>query len=219
MSKPWYLRKEYVETYEQFYETKYKRADILEKNLLKEMIEKFNEVNSILEVGCGTCHFTRWMDSLGYYSVGVDISILMLNESKKYWRGDIILADSHYLPLKDKCFDLVAFITCLEYMEKVEDVIKESARVAKKGIIFGLMNKWSLPTIRRRIQIAFGKNPYYTKTTFYSIFSIKKKIKKALKDKEKILYWNTTVFPRIFKNLKSRIFPFGAFLGVCVKID
>lgn len=60
MQKPWFLRKEYVETYEQYYETKYKRADILEKEVLKEAISSLGKGKSILEVGCGTCHFTRW---------------------------------------------------------------------------------------------------------------------------------------------------------------
>jgi ubiquinone/menaquinone biosynthesis C-methylase UbiE len=218
MQKPWFLRKEYVESYEQYYETKYKRADILEKEVLKEAILKLGDGKSILEVGCGTCHFTRWFESLGYYAVGVDISILMLKESKKYWKGDIIQGDSHYLPIRDKFFDYVAFITCLEYMKEPHNVIKEAERVAKKGIILGLMNSWSLPTLRRRIQIALGKNPFYIDTNFYSILSIKKIIKRALK-KFKIIYSNSTVFPRIFGKLKSRRFPFGAFLCIAIQLE
>ncbi len=220
MSQPWYLRKEYVESYESYYEGKYKKAAELEKELLADSLKKLGKVESILEVGCGTSYFTRWFEKeLNLYSVGLDISELMLKEAKKRWRGDLVLGESHFLPFKDKSFDAIAFITCMEYMPKLEDVIREAARVSRKGLVLGLMNKWSLPTIRRIIQIALGKNPFYTNTTFYSILGIKKKIKNALGGNFKILDWNTTVFPRIFGKLKSRKFPFGAFLCLAVKIE
>jgi len=122
------------------------------------------------------------------------------------------------LPIRDKYFDYVAFITCLEYMKEAHNVLKEAERVAKNGIIIGLMNSWSLPTLRRRIQIALGKNPFYTDTTFYSILSIKKVIKRAL-NKFKIAYINSTVFPKIFGKLKSKKFPFGAFLCIGIKLE
>lgn len=216
MSQPWYFRKELVESYESFYEGKYKKVVELEKGLLKEAFIKIGG-ERLLEVGCGTSYFTRWFEKeFNIYAVGMDISILMLREAKKRWNGDLVLAESHYIPFRDNAFDVTAFITCMEYMPRLEEVIKEARRVGKKGIIIGLMNKWSLPTLRRMIQIALGKNPYYTNTTFYSILGIKKKLEKALND-YKIIYWNTTAFPRIFGKLKSKIFPFGAFLCLGVK--
>jgi len=213
MSQPWYLRKEYVENYEEFYETKYKKVVELEKEVLGKALHSLGEVKSLLEVGCGTSYFTRWFEkTFNIYAVGLDISPLMLGEAKKRWRGDLVQGESHYLPFRDGAFDAIAFITCMEYMPRLEEVIREASRVAKKGLIIGLMNRWSLPTLRRLIQIALGKNPYYTNTTFYSILGIKKKLKNALKDKFKIVYWDTTGFPKIFGDLKSKKFPFGAFL-------
>lgn len=222
MSLPWFLRKEYVESYEQYYEGKYKRAAELEKKLLAEAMKSIGNAESLLEVGCGTSYFTRWFErEFKLYAVGADISPLMLNEAKKRWKGDLVLAESHFLPFKNNSFDAVVFITCMEYMSNLEEVIREASRVARKGLILGLMNKWSLPTIRRRIQIALGKNPYYINTTFYSILSIKKKLKRALGSNFRISFWDTTVFPRIFGNLRSKKFPFGAFLclGVELKHD
>ncbi|HLI45867.1 MAG TPA: class I SAM-dependent methyltransferase [Geobacterales bacterium] len=220
MSQPWYLRKEYVEGYEDFYETKYKKTVVLEKECLSDALKKLGEVKSLLEVGCGTSYFTRWFEkTFNIYAVGMDISPLMLKEAKKRWNGDLVQGESHYLPFRSEAFDAITFITCMEYMPRLEEVIREASRVARKGLILGLMNRWSLPTLRRMIQIALGKNPYYTNTTFYSIRGISKKLKQALNEKFKIIYWNTTGFPRIFGNLKSKKLPFGAFLCLGVKIE
>jgi len=220
MSLPWFLRKEYVETYESFYETKYKKVVELEKELLSKALKELGNAESLLEVGCGTSYFTRWFEkNFKLYAVGMDISPLMLKEAKKRWRGDLVQGEAHYLPFRDRSFDAIAFITCMEYMPRLEEVIKEATRVSRKGLIIGLMNKWSLPTLRRMIQIALGKNPYYINTTFYSILGIKKKLKKALNNDFKIVYWDTTAFPKIFGRLKSRKFPFGAFLCLGVKTE
>ncbi|MBN1135320.1 MAG: hypothetical protein JXM73_01975, partial [Anaerolineae bacterium] len=50
--------------YEAWYETTGRRADRLEKALLKQLLARFPQASSLLEVGCGTGHFTRWLKEL-----------------------------------------------------------------------------------------------------------------------------------------------------------
>jgi ubiquinone/menaquinone biosynthesis C-methylase UbiE len=215
----WYFQEEIVKTYEYFYQTKYKRADKLEKKLLKKLLDSLGRVQKLLEVGCGTSHFTRWLESIGLECYGLDLSHLMLREAKKLWsNGSLLQGESTHLPFKDKSFDVVAFIACLEYMPNIAKVINEAARVSRKGIIIGLMNKWSLPTIRRIIQIKMGKNPYYKNARFYSIFDIKRILKETLHNRYIISLWNTTVFPKFLGNAEFSLFPFGAFLGAAIKL-
>lgn len=52
-----------VAGYEAWYETTGRRADRLEKALLKRLLAGFPRVRALLEVGCGTGHFT-WMARL-----------------------------------------------------------------------------------------------------------------------------------------------------------
>jgi hypothetical protein len=47
----WYFQEEIVKTYEYFYQTKYKRADKLEKKLLKKLLDSLGRVQKLLEVG------------------------------------------------------------------------------------------------------------------------------------------------------------------------
>ena len=75
-----------VKHYEAYYETKYKRADILEKSLLTKLFSNFSQVQTVLEIGCGTGHFLRWMElTLGFKCYGVDVSKGMLADAKRRW--------------------------------------------------------------------------------------------------------------------------------------
>ena len=215
----WYFQEDVVKTYESYYQKKYKRADELEKALLKKLLDTLGPTETLLEVGCGTSHFTRWFESLGLKSYGFDLSDLMLKEAKSLWpKGDLLRGESSFLPFEDNSFDIVAYVACMVYMLNPVKVIREASRVARKGIILGLINKWSLPTLRRLIQVKMGKNPYYKNAKFYSIIDMKRTLKDALGDKYIISYWSTTVLPKIFGKVESSLFPFGAFLGIAVKL-
>lgn len=67
-----------VARYENWYQTTGRRADRLEKALLRRLLVNFKSAHTILEVGCGTGHFTRWFNELGLYAVGLDVSPPML---------------------------------------------------------------------------------------------------------------------------------------------
>jgi ubiquinone/menaquinone biosynthesis C-methylase UbiE len=215
----WYFQEETVKNYECFYQTKYKRADRLEKKLLTKLLGKIGHAEKLLEIGCGTGHFTRWLDSMELECYGLDLSHLMLREAKKLWpNGSLLQGESSHLPFKDKSFDVVAFIACLEYMPDIAKVVNEAARVSRKGIIIGIMNKWSLSTMRRIIQVKIGKNPYYKNVRFYSIFDMKHVLEETLHDRYAICFWSTAVFPKFFGDTESAFLPFGAFLGIAVKL-
>ena len=172
----------------------------------------------MLEVGVGTAHFARWFESRGIRVVGLDFSHVMLREAKELWNGDLVRGDAHHLPFREKTFDLVTFITCMEYMRSPTDVLREASRVTMTGILWGIMNRWSLPTIRRRIQVMLGRNPFYSNARFYSILDARDFVRKALKNINYGMKWSTTVYPRMMLIKQSR-FPFGAFLGVAVKFS
>ena len=218
--KPWYSQEQIVKEYDAYYQNKYKRVDVLEKRLLKELLDQFDGIERLLEVGCGTGHFTRWMDSLGLECYGLDTSNLMLREAKKLWiESRLLQGESSRLPFKSRSFDVVIYLTSLEYMPDVDAVFAEAGRIARKGIILGLVNKWSPTTVRRTIQVRLARNPYYRNAKFYSISDIKRILNRALSGGYKIVYWNTTVFPKAFGNMQSSSLPFGSFLGIAVKLD
>lgn len=206
--------------YEKYYETKYERADQLEKQLLKELFAHFSNAGTVLEVGCGTGHFSRWMESaLLLKCVGLDSSKAMLEEAKERWPNGVFLqSDGCHLPLREKSVDLTVFVTSLEFIPDASMALKEAARVAKKGIILGLMNKNSVSALRKRFQAATQTTSFYRHAKFYSFSNINKLLGKALEEKYEIAFYNTTVFSKSLGNFESSALPFGAFLGVALKL-
>jgi ubiquinone/menaquinone biosynthesis C-methylase UbiE len=71
---------------------------------------------------------------IGIEATGGDISPLMLGRAIHLFDGDLVMADSHYIPFKNHTFDALAFITTFEYYNDPVKVIREAARVAKYGI-------------------------------------------------------------------------------------
>jgi 2-polyprenyl-3-methyl-5-hydroxy-6-metoxy-1,4-benzoquinol methylase len=57
--------------YDKWYTGPGKRADALEKELLAKMLALFPRANSVLDVGCGTGHFSRWLASRGFQTIGL----------------------------------------------------------------------------------------------------------------------------------------------------
>lgn len=154
---------------------------------------------------------------MGLECTGYDLSPVMLKVARNMWDGDLMRGDSARLPFTDNSFDLAAFITCLEFMPKPLEVLKEAARVARQGIVVGLMNRYGVSTIRRTVQVWFGRNPFYKHAHFYSLGEIKSLLRKAV-SRELEVDWRITVLPKLFGDRITKI-PFGDFLGIAVKLN
>lgn len=214
--KEWFFNREYTDTYEQWYEGRYKRAEVWQKKVMGQLLSKDTRVKELLEFGCGTTRFTRWWKEIGIEATGADISPFMLGQGVHLFAGDLVNADSHYMPFKDNSFDAVAFITTFEYYKNPIQVIREAARVAKHGIAFGMMNRNSPKFIRRRVQQAFGKNPFYITATFYTPQLLTKQLQMALQGRQYSLEWTCTGLPKWFPVQQWSV-PVGDFFGLYVK--
>lgn len=216
--KEWFFNREYTDTYEQWYEGRYKRAEVWQKKVIGSLVAKDSRIGQLLEFGCGTTRFTRWWKDIGIEAMGGDISPFMLGQGVHLFKGDLVLADSHHMPFKDGTFDAVAFITTFEYYKDPVRVIQEAARVGKHGIVFGMMNRNSPKVLRRRIQQAFGKNPFYVTATFYTPATLIKKIDMALAGKNYSIEWICTGLPKWFP-VQQWGLPYGDFFGLYVKLE
>ncbi|MCW0485661.1 class I SAM-dependent methyltransferase [Riemerella anatipestifer] len=212
----WFFNREHTDTYELWYEGRYKRAEIWQKKVMGYLITKDRRVKTLLEFGCGTGRFTRWWKEIGIEAAGGDISPLMLSQAKHLFGGDLVMADSHNMPFKDNTFDALAFITTFEYYKDPVKVIREAARVGRYGIAMGMMNRYSTKVIRRRIQQVFGKNPFYITATFYSPKMLMSIIDEALKGREYTIEWKCTGLPQWFPIQQWEV-PFGDFFGLYIQ--
>ena len=76
-----FLDTEIAADYEKWYQKEGLRADNEEKEILHWLINEFSDVTSIIEVGCGTGHFSRWFKSLGFL-----VSRMSNNRIKSFYR-------------------------------------------------------------------------------------------------------------------------------------
>ncbi|QDV20558.1 Malonyl-[acyl-carrier protein] O-methyltransferase [Gimesia panareensis] len=197
-----------IDHYEQWYVDQGHRADRLEKRLLNNMLKDISGIETMLEIGCGTGHFTRWMSSLGYQAMGLDLSEGMLAEAHKWDGIPYILGDAEMLPFKGQTFDISALITTLEFVADPECALTEAIRVAKRGVLLGVLNQQSLLAARRRKS---GKTPWDT-AHFFSPDELVRLVRTSAGKRLCSVRWKTTLWP--FPIWGSLPLPWGGFIGL-----
>lgn len=138
--------------YEEWYRGPGAIADGMEKLVLGELLASFSKLGTLLEVGCGTGHFTRWFEQQGFSSMGVDRSAAMLAEARRLDGAGLVRADALALPFADRSFDLVALIATVEFLAEPVPSLQECVRVARHGLVVGAFNRWSVHASRRRLR-------------------------------------------------------------------
>lgn len=180
--------------YEAWYETPAgRRADALEKAALEQLLQRFPAAASVLEVGAGTGHFARWLSATGFATVGLDLSAAMLRQAQELDGGTWAQGNGCELPFAADTFDLVAFITTLEFLPCPEQAIREGLRVARQGLLLGVLNRWSPLGIRRQVARLFRPSLYDT-AHFYSIRELKRLLRTAAGERARLM-WQTTLVP------------------------
>lgn len=198
--------------YEAWYAGEGRRADALEKALLGALLDRFSDSHSVLEVGCGTGHFARWMTARGLDVVGVDISGPMLNEARRLGGSRYLPGDAHSLPFADRSFDVTALITVLEFFPDPARALAEAVRVARRGVLLGVLNRWSLLALRHRLS---GK-ALWQSARFFGSGELSNLARRAAGQRAKAVVWQTTLWP--IPGLRDLPLPWGGFIGMAVHL-
>lgn len=136
----------YDELYQEEQEQKYLSSW---REILK--IEK-----SLVDVGCGTLLFERFLKTYGLirriqYIVGLDISEKMLEtgfskikeDAEIIEKLDLVRGDASRLPFRDSAFEYGVSFTVFTLLISERIGISELRRVVKKGGIFSLLKKFN----------------------------------------------------------------------------
>jgi len=205
-----FINAEIAASYETWYQTIGRRADLQEKALLKWLLSGFPRARTILEVGCGTGHFTRWFGGLGLEAVGLDLSRPMLDEAVSLSGPVYLQGEALILPFVSKPFDLVALITTLEFLPDPLQALAEALRVARRGIILGVLNADS--RLGREYKLAGG--PIWEVARFFTPDELICMIRRVAGEKSRVI-WRTTLWPFWPGALPL---PWGGFIGMAMKI-
>lgn len=141
-----------AERYEDWYATpRGRRASRAEAALLDWLLGTFPAAQSVLDVGCGSGHFTSWLAQRGLRPIGLDRAPAMLAALRRREPGcPVLLADAHALPVRDRGVDLVVFVTALEFLDDPRRALAEAVRVARYGVVVVALSRWSVGALSRR---------------------------------------------------------------------
>lgn len=200
--------------YEAWYETEEgQRVDALEKAIFNWVLEHFPRTSSVLEIGCGTGHFSRWLDRGRLATVGLDLSTAMLARAQELNGVPLVQGNAFCLPFADNTFDVTAFITTLEFLALPRKALTEALRVAWHGVVLGVLNRWSFIGSRRRLAGLF-RPTIYDAAHFYGVRELAQLLRSVAGDKAHIV-WRTTLFPRTCPWTELHL-PWGGFIGMAL---
>ncbi|MBW2570350.1 MAG: methyltransferase domain-containing protein [Deltaproteobacteria bacterium] len=190
----------------------------LETRLMIDMLDPARG-ESVIDIGCGTGASLLPFVEKGLQVTGIDPSPYMLDIAARNLgnRADLHRGFAEDLPFDDNSFNYA-------FVENPEKALEEVCRVTKDKIFLGVLNRYAIKGVERRIKGVFIKS-VYNRATFFSIWELKQIIRDILGDVP--ISWRTiSCFPLIFGNVSSRIersrliqrCPFGAFTGMVVTL-
>ena len=194
-----------------------------ENHLMLEMLQPIPG-KTILDIGCGTGMGTLSLVDAGLQVTGIEPSPYMMDIAQNCIgnRVDFHRGFAEKLPFGDNEFNYSCLVTTLEFVERPQKALEEAFRVTRDKIFIGILNRYAMKSIQRRIKGIFAKT-IYNRARFFSIWEMKQMIRAILG--EVPVLWQSTCSSQMstgtFANRiePSKIIqknPFGTFLGIAV---
>ena len=105
------------------------------KKLLVAMKETFASCRTVLDVGTGTGRFAQYFNDSGFDIVGIDASLSMMAKAREKKVRNLVQADAHCLPFRDRVFDGAIMIHVLHLLRDWVQVVGEVGRVTGKVVV------------------------------------------------------------------------------------
>lgn len=131
--------------YDRWYATSAGRShDRAQKRDVRHLLQTASHGERLLDVGCGTGHWTAMFAEMGYQVTGVDLSPEMIEVARERVPGcSFRVADACELPFGDGSFDVVAAMATLEFMPDPSAAVREMVRCVRPGgrLLIGTLNR------------------------------------------------------------------------------
>lgn len=215
-----------AQEYDRWYENPQNRfvADLEDQILLRLLDPVRGE--RVLDIGCGTGRHLLMFLEMGLDITGLECSPYMLEVAKKRLghRGELHQGVAEDLPFEDNSFDIATLMTTLEFVDDARRAIQEACRVAKDRIFLGVLNRYSVKGIERRLKGIFSQS-IYNHAKFYSVWGLKRHLREIL-GKTPVRWGTVHHLPASLRKYTQYIercwlvqkFPFGTFIGMVVTL-
>lgn len=195
--------------------------DRREKDLISHLVAP-EEGERLLDIGCGTGNHLRFFRRKGCNVTGLEPSPSMLDIARKKLgqRADFHMGKAEDLPFSDNEFDIVTMITTLEFIDNPQKAIDEAIRVCRDRVFIGVLNKYAIIGMQRRVKGIFRQS-IFNNARFFGIGELAGMVRTSLYGVN--LRWGSVLFLPLgwysFATGFEEIIPvmnnpFGAFIGL-----
>jgi SAM-dependent methyltransferase len=205
--------------YEAWYTTdRGRRAAAAERALIDWMLAVFGDARSVLDVGCGTGHFTAWLRRRAVGVIGLDRSPAMLAElRRRHAEVPVVLGDAGSLPVRSGAVDVALLVTTLEFVEHPDAALREAARIARRGLALIVLNRWSVGGLSRRIG-SQSRRPLLGSARDCSVVRLRRAVRSAAGRRVQSIHWASALFPDGLWSARCRV-PLGDVIGMATVLS
>jgi SAM-dependent methyltransferase len=202
-----------------------KLTSSLEIQLMLDMLRPLKR-ESVLDIGCGTGASLLPLIDMHLDTTGIDPSPYMLDIAYKNVnnRANLYRGFAEDLPFEDNSFNYACLFTTLEFVDDPKKAVEEACRVAKDRIFIGVLNRYAIKGIERRLKGIFTET-IYNKARFFSVWELKQIVRSTMGNVP--FSWRTVcqlpggtgkLANRFEKSKLVQRFPFGAFAGIVIAL-
>jgi len=197
----------------------------LEIQLMRDLLQPMRG-ETILDVGCGTGACLKAYLEMGLRVTGLDPSTYMLDIAldKIGNRASLYRGYAEDLPFDDNSFSYASLFTSLEFVADPKKSLEEAFRVAKDRVFIGVLNRYAIKGIQRRVKGIFTPT-IFNHAQFFSVWELKQMIRSLIGNTP--ISWRTvcqlpTHSGKFVNHLEQNKIvqrcPFGAFAGIVVTL-
>ena len=172
---------------------------------------------TLLDVGCGTGHFSRGFAAAGLRVAGLDPDPAMLDHARGLGGGvNYLLGTGTALPCDDNAYDYVTAVTSLCFIADPERALREMWRVARRAVLLGLLNRRSLLYRQKRDRGAYRGARWDTSA---EVRRWARQLEPApqIMSRSAIFMPGGGAFARAAEAVLPGVLPWGAFLAVVLR--
>jgi len=132
---------------------------------------------TILDIGCGIgTHFNALIER-GVNPTGLDPSPYMLDQCFAQYgkRIDLYRGHAEDLPFDDNSFNHALLMTTLEFVDDPRQAVAEACRVAKDRVFIGVLNRYAIKSLQRRVAGIFSES-IFNRAQFFGIWELKRMV-------------------------------------------
>jgi len=189
----------------------------VEWNLLIDLLQP-GVGKTLLDVGCGTGHFSRRFANTGLGVTALDPNQAALAYASQQGNEiSYLQANALSLPFASDSFDYVSAITSLCFVEPAEQALQGMWRVSRRGLLLGLLNKHSLLYWQKRHSLSYAgaRWDYINSVTKWAGTLNPKPCRIATATG--VIMPGGGVLSRLSEKLLGATLPFGAFIAVYIE--